>query len=164
MSRAELVPVVDGDATLRMLTRSDLALTLAWRNHPSSRIWFHSTDEISFAGHRSWFERYLDRDDDHVFILERAQQAVAQVALYDIRDDSAEFGRLLVDPGARGRGHALRATLLCLRAADALRIRRLHLEVKADNAAAIRVYEHAGFRRTATLATAGSIVMARESE
>ena len=164
MTSARPAPIVDGDATLRMLAEADLATTMAWRNHPESRGWFHSTDEISAEQHAEWFRRYLGRDDDYVFVLEIAGARVAQVSLYDIRDGAAEFGRLLVDPAARGRGVSHRAVALCLRfASDALGLRELHLEVKRDNARAIRAYEAAGFRTDDSGAGAhGSTVMVRE--
>lgn len=165
MTAASPAPIVDGDATLRMLTAEDLPVTLAWRNHPESRVWFHSTAEISGEQHAEWFRRYLERDDDHVFVLEIAGAPVAQVSLYDVRGGTAEFGRLLVDPALRGRGISHRAIRLCLRFADeVLGLRELRLEVKSDNARAVRAYEVAGFRvDEAREGTLGSLVMVRET-
>jgi RimJ/RimL family protein N-acetyltransferase len=157
-------PIVDGDATLRMLTTGDLPATMAWRNHPESRGWFHSTGEISAERHAEWFRRYLERDDDYVLILEIAGVPVAQVAVYDVSDGAAEFGRLLVDPAARGRGISHRAIALCLRfATDVLGVREIYLEVKRDNVRAIRAYEAAGFRVDESReGTDGSLAMLRE--
>jgi RimJ/RimL family protein N-acetyltransferase len=163
MTSAELSPVVQDDAVLRLLIEADLPVTLGWRNHPESRGWFHSTGVISPDQHRQWFARYRERDDDYVFVLELAGTPVAQTALYDIAGGSAEFGRMLVDPDARGRGISHRAIALCLLVADGpLDLRELHLEVKSANARAISAYERAGFRldRTAD-APDGSIVMRR---
>lgn len=146
MTRAQIVALTEGSATLRSLSAGDLPLTLAWRNHPASRRWFHSSNEIALADHIAWFERYLERDDDTVFVLTIDGVPAAQVSLYDIADGSAEFGRLLVDPDARGRGAGRLACRLCLRVADeVLRLDDLRLEVKADNASAIRIYLELGF-------------------
>ncbi len=163
MSARTLGPISEGDATLRMLTRADLPTTLAWRNHPDSRVWFHSTAIIAPEQHAAWFERYLERDDDHVFVLEVAGATVAQVALSDVADGTAEYGRLLVDPANRGHGHSHRATALCLRVADEiLDLDEVRLEVKRENARAIRAYERAGFALDAGSAGEdGALVMRR---
>lgn len=163
MTAEVLNPIVDGDAELRMLTSADLPLTLAWRNHPDSRRWFHSTATITPEAHTAWYTRYLDRADDYVFVIEVADQPVAQVALYDIADGTAEFGRMLVNPDARGRGISHRATRLCLRVADeVLALTETHLEVKRDNLRAIRAYEAAGFRPVQDAeGLDGSLVMRR---
>ncbi len=147
-------PISDGDAVLRMLTADDLPLTRAWRNHPDSRRWFLSTDEIGPEQHRAWFESYLTRDDDYVFIVELDGVPCAQVALSDVADGAAEFGRLLVDPERRGEGLAHRATSLCLRAAvERLGLRDITLEVRHDNAPAVRAHERAGFVEVVTMRT-----------
>ncbi len=163
MTSAAVTPLVDGDATLRGLAAVDLETTRAWRNHPESRVWFHTTDEIAADQHAAWFRRYLSRDDDYVLILEVGGTPVAQAAFSEVRDGSAEFGRMLVDPEARGRGLSHRMIALCLRfATEALGLREIRLEVKPDNVRAIRAYEAAGFRADeARAGTEGSWVMVR---
>jgi diamine N-acetyltransferase len=165
MTAEVLSPIVDGDAELRVLTAADLPLTLDWRNHPDSRPWFHSTAPITPDQHAAWFARYLERADDYVFVIEVAGEPVAQVALYDVADGTAEFGRLLVNPQARGRGISHRATQLCLRVADeVLGLTQTHLEVKRDNVRAIRAYEAAGFEAVEDAdGTDGSLVMRRST-
>lgn len=146
MTSEVIPPVREGDATLRMLTAADLPLTLAWRNHPDSRAWFLSTAVLEPHQHELWFEAYQRREDDYVFIVEVDQTARAQVALYNISPAGAEFGRLLVDPDARGQGFSHRVIALCIRAAkERLALPKLTLEVKQDNVAALRAYDRAGF-------------------
>lgn len=163
MTKAVVFPIVEGETTIRPLEQADLPLTLAWRNHPESRAWFHSTELIAPKQHEAWFDKYIDRLDDFAFIVEITGEPVAQVALYDIADGSAEFGRLLVDPDARGRGISHIATRLCLRIADeVLMLDEVHLEVKRKNARAIVAYERAGFLTDPnSTGTAGSLVMRR---
>ena len=145
MTNRSIPPLHEGEATLRALTLEDLPHTLAWRNHPDSRVWFHSTETIEPEQHGKWFEQYLLRDDDYVFVVEVAGEARAQAALH-LTYEGAEFGRLLVDPLFRGLGLTHLTIRLCVRAArEVFEIPRLMLEVKHDNLAARRAYERAGF-------------------
>lgn len=165
MKSLTIPPLVEGAAILRALRKDDLALTMAWRNHPASRQWFHSDSEIAWDDHVAWFERYLERDDDYVFILTIDEIPVAQVSLYDIAAGDAEFGRLLVDPDARGRGIGGLASRLCLQVADELmNLKSLRLEVKEDNQTAIRIYRELGFSDAVdSRPHEGSILMRRQS-
>lgn len=148
---------------LRELRESDLPATLAWRNDPRSRRWFHSDSVIEWDSHIAWFQRYLSSPDDHVFVLEDEGMVVAQVSLYGFEGDTAEFGRLLVDPEARGKGYGGIASRLCLQVADeVLGLRLVHLEVKATNASAISIYESLGFEVAPSRSTpADSLYMER---
>ena len=49
-------------------------------------------------GHTAWFNEYLTRSDDHMFIIESEGTPVGQIGLYHIADDrtDAEFGRLMI--------------------------------------------------------------------
>jgi aminoglycoside 6'-N-acetyltransferase len=164
MTSAAFDPLAADDAVLRLLEAGDLDLTRAWRNDPDSRAWFHDGAAIEPEGHLAWFRAYLTRDDDYVFMVEIAGRPVAQVSLYDIRESSAEFGRLLVDPGARGGGLSHRVVALTLQAAERLGVDHLHLEVKKDNVRAIRAYEKAGFVADPDIAGHhGALVMRRSA-
>jgi RimJ/RimL family protein N-acetyltransferase len=163
MTSATIAPVISEDAVLRMLDAADLRLTREWRNHAESRDAFHSTSLISPDGHLAWYDAYLHRDDDFVFIMEVGGRPVAQAAIYDVAARAGEFGRLLVDPAARGTGLSHRVIGLCLRVADeTLQLDDLHLEVKPGNARAIRAYERAGFATDhGAVGQHGSMVMRR---
>lgn len=164
MTRRGLPTITEGGLTLRPLRAEDLALTRAWRNHADSRRWFNSTDEVTEEGHLAWFQSYLERHNDFVFITEADGTPIAQSALYDIADGEAEFGRLLVSPDARGRGYAHAVTALTLRCADEqLGLERVRLEVKPDNVRAIAAYVRAGFTVAEGLeGTGGATVMIRK--
>lgn len=163
MTSAILKPITADDAVLRMLGSADLPLTREWRNHAESRGSFHSTSVITPERHLAWYQAYLERDDDFVFVMEVDARPVAQAALYDVAGRAAEFGRLLVDPAARGAGLSHRVIGLCLRIADeAIGLDHLYLEVKPENARAIRAYERAGFVTDVdAVGQHGSLVMRR---
>ncbi len=95
------------------------------------------------------FSKYIDRPDDYMFIIEADQKPVGQIGLYNITDDghSAEFGRLMIgEKSCLGKGVARAATTAMLAYAfEALRISRVFLEVRLENAPAIGLYRSLGF-------------------
>lgn len=130
-------------------------MTLAWRNQGDIRKWFLHSDVITPDQHRRWFERYRDRDDDFVFVIEETEtlkRAIGQASIYNVAwaAGHAEFGRLLIgDPQAVGLGLARIATQRLVGEAMAgLGLSDLRLEVRSDNVAAIAVYRASGFVRT----------------
>ncbi|MCB9418927.1 MAG: GNAT family N-acetyltransferase [Ardenticatenaceae bacterium] len=147
------VPFIGNDKiTLKLLTLEDLPLTREWRNHNDIRRWFFHSDIISEAQHNRWFQNYLERDDDYVFVIyeiERLCRPVGQIALYNIDwlERRAEYGRLMIgDMKARGQGLARIATDLLLEFSfSTWELSEVYLEVFADNLAAIRLYEACGF-------------------
>ena len=127
-------------------------MTRAWRNQPHVREWFLNSDPISPDQHQAWFERYRDRDDDFVFVIEDSQslqRPVGQIALYNIdwAARRAEFGRLMIgDDAARGKGVATRATRAILDFAfQRWDLDEVWLEMLPGNTRAARVYEMCGF-------------------
>lgn len=139
---------------LRPLSQGDLAMTLAWRNRDGVRQRFISTDPIAPEAHQAWFERYLCKADDVVYLAEElpAGPPIGQLAIYDIDPAAgqAEIGRFIANPERAGQGR-MRAALQCLLelARSSLRLRRLVLSVRADNERAIRLYAGLGFVETA---------------
>ena len=80
---------------------------------------------------------------------ERPEQFIGAVALYDIDGETrqAEFGRLMIDREAAGRrGLGYDATVCACEFGFArLGLQRIYLDVYADNIAAVKTYEKAGF-------------------
>lgn len=129
--------------------------TLAWRNQPHVRQWFFDDREVSASAHDEWFDRYLLRDDDFVFVLEERAMAgrVGQISVFDIdwAEATGECGRLIIDDRHRSRGLAVEATS-CL-VAEVFRdweLRKITAHVFADNAPSLRVFNRCGFVLTST--------------
>jgi UDP-4-amino-4,6-dideoxy-N-acetyl-beta-L-altrosamine N-acetyltransferase len=157
MPKRTITPLVNGRVRLRLLEERDLPATLAWRNQDHIRKWFFFSDVITPEQHRRWFDAYLGRDDDFVFVIEETEElrrSVGQVALYKIdwAAGTAEFGRLMIgDAEAQGRGLARLATA-CLvdEALGAWGLRSVHLEVRTGNEPALAVYRSTGFAVVST--------------
>jgi diamine N-acetyltransferase len=150
--KRDLIPFGDEIIRLRLIEERDLPATLAWRNRDEARIWFKTSDPITFEGHRGWFQRYLHKDDDFLFIVDAQQhpkRPVGQASVYGINWESGrgEVGRFLVAPGEGGKGYMLRACqLLVDYCGDTLGLRYLFLEVLERNERARRLYDGIGFR------------------
>lgn len=131
-------------------------MTRNWRNQDQIRKWFLHSDIIMPEQHQEWFEKYLGRDDDFLFIIEEISEfpkPVGQISLYHIdwQERKAEFGRLLVgEPTARHKGIAKKATAILLDFAfQEWGIREIHLEVLRQNEPAMAIYDQLGFLRIA---------------
>ena len=152
MPKRTITPLVNGRVRLRLLEEADLPATLAWRNQDHIRKWFFHADVITPEQHRRWFDAYLGRDDDFVFVIEETEELrrpVGQVALYNIdwAAGTGEFGRLMIgDTEAQGHGLARLATArLVDEALVAWGLTSVHLEVRAANESALAVYRATGF-------------------
>jgi diamine N-acetyltransferase len=133
---------------LRLLAETDLGLTRTWRNREDVRVWFKNSSLISAEQHRAWYLRYATRDDDLVFVVEADGRPVGQASVYNINraEGTAEIGRFVVAPEAKGRGFIGLACSELLRfCGEALNLRHVFLEVKEGNARAIKIYERNGF-------------------
>lgn len=142
-----------GSVRLRDVTAADSASLYRWRMDPSSRPMFRSTAPVSLEAHEAFLAGYLSRSTtarDRWLVIEADGSPVGAIALYGFSADGseAEWGRLVLEPAARGRGYGKRALELLLERARELGVRRLRCEVVSGNVPAERIYEELGFVET----------------
>jgi diamine N-acetyltransferase len=146
--KRSIAPFGDEYISLRLVKESDLETTLDWRNRDDARVWFKTSSPLTLEQHQAWFHRYLNKDDDFLFVVEAEGKLVGQASVYDIQWDKghAEIGRFLVAPESGGKGYIGKACEALIRlCADTLSIRYLFLEVLEANDRAIRLYQRNGF-------------------
>ena len=146
--KRSIIPFGRGSVSLRLIKESDLETTLAWRNRDDARVWFKTSDPLTLEQHRAWFSSYLNRDDDFLFVVETGEKLVGQASVYNIRWDegTAELGRFLAAPEARGKGWISDACGELMEFCRAnLGLSYLYLEVIETNEKAIRVYKRNDF-------------------
>ena len=155
MKKREILPIQCGPVRIRLLVQNDLPLTLAWRNQDAIRRWFFHSQPISPEQHQAWFEKYRERDDDFVFLIEEVEAGchpVGQIALYHIDWEAgrAEYGRVMIgEPDASGKGLAFFATQAIFEIGfETFGLQEIYLEVYANNERAIHLYRKAGFTVT----------------
>jgi RimJ/RimL family protein N-acetyltransferase len=134
------------DLVLRTLSASDAELVFNWRT--KYKEYFFSAGPDSIDAQRKWYKKYAEMASDIVFIIEKRDEPVGMVSLYDIdlEDSRASFGRLLIDEEHQRAGHAKRACKYVLDFARSIGVSRISLEVKTDNEAAKYLYTQLGFK------------------
>ncbi len=154
MAKFAPTPITSERLRLRLIEDSDLAMTREWRNKDRVRTRFIFTDILDPESHQKWFADYRKRSNDYLYVIEELQtlkKPVGQISIYNIEPDnkSAEYGRVMIgEEDALGLGIAAEASrMLIEHFRKNFQIDTFHLEVKADNENAYRMYEKLGFER-----------------
>src|SRR2546429_1334427 len=95
---------------LRRMQAEDAGLVVGWRNRPEVLSQMFSQVPPTLESHRRWFAAMQQREDRHEFIIvERSgERPLGTVGLSSIDSTNrrAEYGGLIGEPAARGRGYA----------------------------------------------------------
>jgi RimJ/RimL family protein N-acetyltransferase len=121
---------------LRVATADDLPFLLRLRNDPETRQWSRTTEEISEAEHRYWFEKTTDR----IFVAEEEHWKVGTVRLVR-HPHELEMG-IVVAPEHRGKGYASEMIKLGVKEAWAPVV----AYVREDNLKSVSAFKRAGFK------------------
>ena len=145
--------------SLRPLERSDLHFVHVLNNNRSVMgYWFEEPYE-SFVELEELYRKHIHDQSERRFIVEHASvddhshERVGLVELVEIDHlhRRAEF-LIMISPDFQSRGFAKAATRSAINYAfRVLNLYKLYLLVDIDNAAAIKVYEGAGFKREGIL-------------
>jgi UDP-4-amino-4,6-dideoxy-N-acetyl-beta-L-altrosamine N-acetyltransferase len=131
------------------LSFNEKIMVLEWRNHPQTRKWMYTQDEISVENHLNFIESLKTRDDKLYFILKKDENYIGVIDFYNFENDLCEFG-LYSNPFLKiaGTGSLLMEAGLNY-AFDFLKITKLKLEVFEENLRAQGLYERYGFKEVA---------------
>jgi RimJ/RimL family protein N-acetyltransferase len=126
---------------IRRATMDDALEVLEWRNDPQT-VAVSKTGAVSVTDHLAWFARSIDNPARDYFIAHADGRRIGMVR-FDLSGD-AWLVSINIAPDERGKGYGERV----LRQAMAeVGSRRFVAEIKADNAASIRIFERCGFRQ-----------------
>ena len=141
---------------LRFMTREDTDLIVKWRNNPRVRYNFIYQELFAPEGHLHWFDTMIDTGKAIQFIICEmdTERPIGSVYFRDIsaQHHKAEYGIFIGEDDAVGKGIG---SEVCRLACDyGFRVENWHkiiLRAFAENQAALRSYEKAGFQREALL-------------
>lgn len=140
-------------AALRTLERADLPFVHGLFNDPEVvRYWFVEPT-YSLAAMEDRYSQRIHDESERRFVIDDAGRrcGIVELVNIDVRHRHCEF-QIIVAPDAQGNGYAGMATRSVLRYAFAiLNMHKVYLLVDNANAAAIHVYEKAGFRTEGVL-------------
>lgn len=137
---------------LRKMTREDTDLIVAWRNSDAVRKNFIYQNLFTRESHENWIRTKVETGDVvQMMICDlKTDMPLGSVYIRDIdrTHRKAEYGIFIGEAAARGRGVGTATAKLMLRYCfKEEKLHRIYLRAFADNMAAIRSYEKAGFER-----------------
>ena len=141
---------------LRPITMEDTDRIVSWRNQDRVRHNFIYQKLFTKESHENWMHTQVETGHVVQFIIceKNNDRPVGSVYFRDIDHDNkkAEYGIFIGEADAAGRGIGSEtARLAADYARDVLKLHKLMLRVFADNTAAVRSYEKAGFEKEALL-------------
>lgn len=145
-----------GPVYLRPITRDDTERIVRWRNSERVRKNFIFQKPFTVQGHIEWMETKVASGEVVQFILceTEGDRPVGSVYFRDIdpQNNRAEYGIFIGEEDAAGKGYGTLAAKGAVGyAGNTMRLHKLMLRVFADNTAAVRSYEKAGFVKEALL-------------
>lgn len=141
---------------LRPITMEDTQRIVAWRNEERVRRNFIYQTPFTKEGHENWMRTKVASGEVVQFIIcEKGNgRPVGSVYFRDIDplNKKAEYGIFIGEADSAGKGIGTEAARLAVAyARDQLKLHKLMLRVFADNVAAVKSYQNAGFVQEAYL-------------
>lgn len=130
---------------LRKAALSDLDLYYEWANDPVVRSNSFSSEPIPYEDHVKWFNRSLNKDDVHLFVMMEDDVPVGQIRI-NISDAVAEIS-YSISSEFRGKGYGRKIVSLLIEKIkkEIPGIKTISARVKPDNEASKKVFEKEGF-------------------
>ena len=138
------------------MTEDDTDLILKWRNSEAVKRNFLYRKDITREQHLERFRTKVKSGEVIQFVIidKSADKPIGSVYLRDVDPirKSAEYGVFIGEEYARGIGYGSETAARTVEFFfDEMKYERLILRVLRKNVAAIRSYEHAGFREDETI-------------
>lgn len=143
--------MMQGDfVALRPMERADTDDVLCMRSDPEVLAQLFTEETLTREGHLRWLEQMLAQGTRQEFmIVERVNgRSIGTIGLnhIDPKHRRAEFGILIGNAEARGKGLAFEASRLLLDYAfNKVGLHRVYLHAFADNEPALHLYRKIGF-------------------
>lgn len=141
---------------LRKMEEQDTEDIIRWRNSDFVKRNFIYQKPFTVEGHHEWIRTMIDTGKAIQFMIceEETGRAVGSVYFRDIDEThhKAEYGIFIGEKDALGKGYGTEAARKMIAYGfDTLHLHKIMLRVLAENTAARRSYEKAGFHQEAYL-------------
>jgi UDP-4-amino-4,6-dideoxy-N-acetyl-beta-L-altrosamine N-acetyltransferase len=141
---------------LRGIEDDDLDLIVKWRNDPEILKWLFSYLPLNIVKQQKWYEKYLDDDTQHIFIIELKEEktAIGTIGLtkIDYKNQRGELTTIIGEKKYWGEGFGEECLNLLVRFAfKEMNLRKIKALVFGDNERAIKLYEKCGFLKEEVL-------------
>lgn len=135
--------------SLEILGPDATTMILAWRNSKDALLGVYLQPQLTREGHEGWYRRYLENEDEIRWVISCPELGpVGVCGLTDRKalEHTAVLGVLIGNTAARGLGLAFKSLSLMLDYGfEAWGLRRVTVEVFANNPRALGLYEKLGF-------------------
>lgn len=134
--------------TIRPLKEQDAYTSVQWRNDPEVFKYTGNTydHEITIDSELAWIRKVMANHNDYRCAIFVDGVYVGNIYLTDIDAETAEYHIFIGNKNYWGKGVAKQASCLLLNHAfKALNLRYVHLRVRKENDAAVKLYESLGF-------------------
>lgn len=138
------------EVLLRPISIDDTNNIVRWRNSEQVKRNLFSQDDITPESHLVYFKSFIETGRCKQFIIEVADSHLDIGTVFikniDEANRKAEFGILIGEACARGKGYGTMATYQMLKIAfEQYKMNRVFLHVLEENIAGIKAYLKAGF-------------------
>jgi len=148
--------IVGRTVKLRALEWGDQLQLVEWRNDLDVHKWFFEYEPQSFVKQKEWFEHFLQRGDEKLFMITTLDDhPLGTIGLteIDMRSRKAYLGRFYIGSKEdRGKTYGPEAEWLLLQYCfDHLNLNRVYCEVFAFNRTVISLHKAFGFKEEGVL-------------
>lgn len=136
---------------IRKVEESDLAMLLAWRNHPSIRSFMLTQHEIGMEEHFTWFKKASADASRQLLIIEEKGAPLGYVQLScTVEDGIADWGFYVRPDAPKGSGRIIGEMALD-HAFHTLNLHKVCGQAIASNATSIALHQKLGFTQEGVL-------------
>ena len=137
---------------IRPMTYDDAETFVNWRNSDAIKKFFIYREKFTTEGQIEWMKNNIDTGKAQSMIVCLTENDRPIGCVYFLNIDKvhkkAEYGVLIGEADARGKGYGTKIAKIMLRYGfHALGLHRIYLRALEGNDRAVRTYENAGFRR-----------------
>lgn len=133
------------------MVHADLALVLAWRNHPDVRRYMYTQHEISLDEHQRWFDRTWTDPKNHLLVFEQNHQSLGFVNFKEAGGGGiADWGFYVAPDAPKGSGRRLGYAAVN-HAFTQLDLHKVCSQVLAYNERSTKFHQSLGFQQEGVL-------------